>query len=430
MRRAGRSSPALGSKFSFLARILMIQSTFSEMAKPEPYSPILLAAVGFTVFAVLTALSMLGPLLVNMAVEWDTSVPVVAQLVTAAAVAWAVTAILVGPFSDAFGRRPIILIGVSLVGLGSIGTALAPNLPSAAFFRVLTGIGGGMVPPTCIALLGDVLPENKRSVGVAIVTTQPGLSSLLGVPFVTLLGAYTSWRTAFFFTGATLVGACVLLARCVPPDMQEKKPLQWHFRFRKVARFPVTWIIASANLCVRTAYGLVITFFPAFLQLTYGLTTQELALPVAVVAFGTTCGMLLGGQMGKYKSRLVFATVGIFVASLPGMGAFLVRDSLWTTVLITSAFTVLCMPVATLLYVVGSDVGGSSRGTLTGILSGSGYGSYALGAVIGGLGVSNFGYTALSTTLLGASLACAFLLLYLVQSNSEERARAHFAAAD
>ena len=90
--------------------------------------------------------------------------------------------------------------------------------------------------------------------------------------------------------------------------------------------------------------------------------------------------------MGKYKSRLVFATVGIFVASLPGMGAFLVRDSLWTTVLITSAFTVLCMPVATLLYVVGSDVGGSSRGTLTGILSGSGYGSYALGAVIGGLG--------------------------------------------
>ena len=113
---------------------------------PEPThpvsTPILLLAIGCTVFSVLTALSMLGPLLVAMSLDWHATVPAVAQLVTSAAVAWTATAIVVGPFSDAYGRKPVLLVGTLLVGLASIDTALAPDLPSAAVFRILAGVSG------------------------------------------------------------------------------------------------------------------------------------------------------------------------------------------------------------------------------------------------------------------------------------------------
>ena len=134
-----------------------------EQASGSPHvdSPaVLCAAVACTVFVTLTAMAMLGPLLVGMADEWRTTVPVVAQLATAAATAWAVTALLAGPVSDAYGRRPVLLAGALLIAAASIGTALAPDVASAAGFRILAGLGGGMLLPTGIALVGTSCRPN------------------------------------------------------------------------------------------------------------------------------------------------------------------------------------------------------------------------------------------------------------------------------
>ena len=389
-------------------------------------TPLFLITIGCTVFAVLTALSMLGPLLIAMSHDWHTTVPAVAQLVTSAAVAWAATALVVGPFSDAYGRKPVLLAGTLLVGLASIGTALAPNLPSAAVFRILAGVGGGMVPPTCIALLGDLLPPEKRAMGVAVVTTQPGLSSVIGVPLVTLLAAYAGWRTAFFAIGGAILLCTLPLFLYTPASGAQRQLLTLGIRLRRVGRCSVTWLLAFTNLTVRTAYGLILTFFPPFLQVTYNLSTAELALPVSVVALGTTCGLFLGGRIGKSRRRLSIAAATTLIATLPGLTTFVLDDSLWLTVTITSVFMVLTMPLATLLFVVGIEVGGTERGTVTGVLSGSGYVSYAVGAAIGGLAVAHIGYTALSYALVASTLGSSLLLTFLVQTNAEDRAREYF----
>ena len=397
---------------------------------PEPTgsvnTSILLIAIGCTVFAVLTAFSMLGPLLLAMSHDWHTTVPAVAQLVTAAAVAWAVTALVVGPFSDAYGRQPVLLAGALLVGLASIGTALAPDLPSAAVFRILAGVGGGMVPPTCIALLGDLLPVEKRALGVAVVTTQPGLSSVIGVPFVTLIAAYAGWRAAFLTVGSALLLCTLVLLRYTPERNAQRKPLLLGIRLRQVGRFSVTWLLAFTNLTVRTAYGLIMTFFPPFLQVTYNLSTAELALPVSIIAVGTTCGLFLGGKIGTSRRRLSIAAATALIATLPGLTIFLLDDRLWLSVALSSVFLLLAMPLATLLFVVGTDVGGPARGTLTGVLSGSGYVSYAVGAAIGGVAVAHSGYTALSYALVAATIGSSLLLTLLVQTKAEDRAREYF----
>jgi predicted MFS family arabinose efflux permease len=84
------------------------------------------------------------------------------------------------------------------------------------------------------------------------------------------------------------------------------------------------------------------------------------------------------------------------------------------------------MPLATLLFVVGVEVGGAARGTLTGVLSGSGYASYAVGAAIGGLAVAHIGYAALSYALVASTLGSSLLLTLLIQTRAEDRARAYF----
>jgi predicted MFS family arabinose efflux permease len=75
--------------------------------------------MAFAFFLAITGRAMMGPLLVDIADQLTVSVPMAAQLVTIAAAAWAATALLVGPFSDAYGRKPILLLGTCCVASGT-----------------------------------------------------------------------------------------------------------------------------------------------------------------------------------------------------------------------------------------------------------------------------------------------------------------------
>jgi len=382
---------------------------------------VLCATVACTVFVTLTATAMLGPLLVVMADEWRTTVPVVAQL--AAATAWAVAALLAGPVSDAYGRRPVLVAGALLIAAASIGTALAPDVASAAGFRILAGLGDGMLLPTGIALIGGVMPAERRATGVAVVTTQPDLSSVVGVPLVTLAAAAAGWRAAFAVVGAVMLACGLALWRWTPRSTGPRTRLVLGARLVRACRPSFAWFLVATNFAARAMYGLVVIFFPPFLQEVHGLGTAELALPVSIVAVGTTGGLYLGGRIGKSPRRLFMAEAATLAAALPGLAAFTLDSSLWLTVAATSLFMVFGMPLATLTYVIGTEVGGPLRGTLAGLLSGSGYASYATGATVGGLAITRFGYAAASVGLLLALLASGLCLPSLLHGRTLDRAR-------
>ena len=67
------------------------------------------------VFMVRAVMLMLGPLLVELADDFDTSIAVAGQLAAAFFITWGITAPLVGPISDTHGRRPVLLIGLLLM---------------------------------------------------------------------------------------------------------------------------------------------------------------------------------------------------------------------------------------------------------------------------------------------------------------------------
>ncbi|NKB56028.1 MAG: MFS transporter [Alphaproteobacteria bacterium] len=318
--------------------------------------------MAFAVLLAVTAVAMLGPLLVDMASAMDTTVPVAGQLVTTAAAAWAVTALMVGPFSDAYGRKPVLLLGTCFLAAGSLGMGLAPSFAVATGFSVLVGIGGGMVPPTCIALIGDIFPEARRPMSIAIITMQPGMSSVLGVPLAAVLGDFAGWRTPFLVLGMALLLATLILFVLVPYHRPPSTRLNLAGRLRQVATFPVTWYMAGTNILARTTWGVVVTFFPAFLIVTYGLKTMEVALPVAMVAVGATAASLLGGRIGRSAKRLSATAVLLLAAAVPGLGVFLLDGGQWFSVSLAGIFMLLIVPVTTVLMILLAEAGGASRG--------------------------------------------------------------------
>ena len=79
---------------------------------------LVLSVLFAAIFLTFTVFGMLAPLLVELAAEFQTSVAVAGQLAAATSIAWAIAAPLVGPWSDTYGRRLVVLTGLMLMALG------------------------------------------------------------------------------------------------------------------------------------------------------------------------------------------------------------------------------------------------------------------------------------------------------------------------
>ena len=114
-----------------------------------------------SVLLVMTVWLMLGPLLVELATVFHTSVAVTGQLTAATAITWGLTAFLAGPLSDIYGRRRMLLTGLMLTGLGTLSAAFAWNFGALLAFRCLSGVGAAMIIPNCLATVADVSPRRS-----------------------------------------------------------------------------------------------------------------------------------------------------------------------------------------------------------------------------------------------------------------------------
>ncbi|MFG2293701.1 MFS transporter [Streptomyces sp. NPDC048603] len=108
-----------------------------------------------------------------------------------------VTLPVYGKLSDTFGRKPVLLAGMSLFLFGSLCCAAAWNMAALIAFRVLQGLGGGAIQGTVQTLAADLYPLEERPRIQARMSTVWATSSIAGPAFGGLLASYADWRWIF-----------------------------------------------------------------------------------------------------------------------------------------------------------------------------------------------------------------------------------------
>jgi MFS transporter, DHA1 family, inner membrane transport protein len=123
---------------------------------------ILLILLSLAVSLSLASVLIIGPLIIALADTYTVSVSLGGELAAAPAITWAIAAPLVGPISDTYGQRRPPLLGLLLMVIGFLGATLTRNFESMLALQLLTGLGAGLVPPNCIALISDTFPPASR----------------------------------------------------------------------------------------------------------------------------------------------------------------------------------------------------------------------------------------------------------------------------
>jgi EmrB/QacA subfamily drug resistance transporter len=138
---------------------------------------------------------------------------------------WVVTAYLLsstvvvpvyGKFSDVFGRKPMLLIGVALFLIGSWLSGLSQDMTELVAFRAVQGLGAGAIFPIALAVIGDLFTARERGRYQGLFGAVFGLSFIVGPLIGGWITDNVSWHWVFYVNLPVGVAALVVLTAALP----------------------------------------------------------------------------------------------------------------------------------------------------------------------------------------------------------------------
>lgn len=250
----------------------------------------MLIALCTATFFVTSAGASNAPFLNLITRDLSTTLPAVAHLFSIQALAWGIASLIAGMVSARFGQRTILVGGILLMGVMRLGFAAADNYAAAVVWQILSGIGGGAFMGIVYAAVSEHAPPDIRGRAMSWVITGQSLSLVIGVPLVTLLGAFGGWRGAVATHGVLVLVSAIAVRLATPPDPpaipHAERPRIPYSTLLK----PKLVALLVAGTTERMCFAVVAIFLPAYLQFAYDTTLGGLALVLALVAVGNLIG--------------------------------------------------------------------------------------------------------------------------------------------
>ncbi|MEX1156070.1 MAG: MDR family MFS transporter [Chloroflexota bacterium] len=122
-----------------------------------------------------------------------------------------------GKLSDLFGRRPMVMFGVSLFLIGSALSGISQEMWQLVAARGLQGLGAGAIFPIALAVIGDLFTPAERGKYQGLFGAVFGISALIGPALGGFLTDNFSWHWVFFVNLPIGAVALVIIWRLLPP---------------------------------------------------------------------------------------------------------------------------------------------------------------------------------------------------------------------
>jgi EmrB/QacA subfamily drug resistance transporter len=140
-----------------------------------------------------------------------------AQWIVAAYALFLAALILVGgSLGDHYGRRRIFLLGVGIFTVASVACALAPTPGQLIAARAVQGIGGALLVPGSLAIIGASFREENRGRAIGTWSGFSGITTAIGPVVGGYLVDNVSWRAAFLLNVPLAIAVILIAVRYVP----------------------------------------------------------------------------------------------------------------------------------------------------------------------------------------------------------------------
>ncbi len=238
-------------------------------------------------------MSVLDTTIVNVAIatlarDFHTSLPTIQWVSTAYLLALATVIPLTGWAMDRFGAKSMWIFSLSSFVLGSALAGASWSPASLIAFRVIQGIGGGMIMPIGQSMLASAAGPQRVGRMMSVMGVPALLGPILGPVLGGVLVDQASWRWIFYVNVPIGIVGLVLSARLLPPDERHPKP---HF----------------------DALGLLL-LSPGLALLVYGLAQagDRASISEILITIGLGCALILAFVWRSLRAEVPLIDVRLF----------------------------------------------------------------------------------------------------------------------
>lgn len=152
---------------------------------------------------------------------------------------YGISCLLFGPLSDRYGRKILLIIGLSSLSFFTFISFFITTFPLLIIFRILQGASSAMVVPISLAYVADVYPQSKRLNAIAIISSGFLTSSVIAQVFSIVVDDLFYWQMNFFILGLLYTFTTICIYYFLPKeqfDHKENSLLQQFVQLKYVIR--------------------------------------------------------------------------------------------------------------------------------------------------------------------------------------------------
>ncbi len=283
------------------------------------------------------------------------------QTLSAYLLGFAVMNLFHGALSDSLGRRPVVLWGVAVFTLASVGCALSQNIAALVFFRAVQGMAAGAGIVVSRAVIRDMFPPADAQRVMSQVTIYFGVAPAVAPIVGGLLYVHADWHSIFWFLAA--VGAALWLAnyRLLPETLHIDQRQPFNVRnlmrgYGQMGSNPRFLMLVLASGVPFNGMFLYVLSAPVFLGELLHLGPTEFYWFFVLTVGGIMAGAYFSGRMAgkvKDKHQIRHGFLIMIVVSLLNVACNLMFEvQAWWAIPLLAAYAfgwALMVPVVTLM---------------------------------------------------------------------------------
>ncbi|KAF0814911.1 Purine efflux pump PbuE [Andreprevotia sp. IGB-42] len=280
----------------------------------------LLIVLMLVMFTTIVDFMILMPLSPFLMVEMHITPATFGMLVSAYSLTAGVSSLLATSLADRFDRRNALLFCYAGLVVATLACAAATGFYSLLLGRCIAGVFGGVLGSICFAIVGDVIPNERRGRAMSWVMLGFSLSAVFGVPMGLFIASHSNWRWPF----GVLAGLCALVWlvawRAIPAvrghlEEQATRPrVGLLASYRELLSVPNHWWACLVTACLMLSGFMVIPYISPALIANVGISAHDL---MYVYLVGGAVTLLtrpwIGGMTDRYPRTTVLG--GLVIAS-------------------------------------------------------------------------------------------------------------------
>lgn len=363
-------------------------------------------------FVIGTDTFLVSPLLPTLTRYYGITTSLSGFIVSAYAIGYMLSALLIGPISDRHDRKKILVGGLVVFTVATASCGLANTFAWMLITRFVAGVAAATAGPQIWAAIPVLFPRQQVVKVMGYATAGLAVAQIVGVPLGSYLAVW-SWRFPFFFVGAIALILTLLVMRLMPSLNDAKAALASESIYRQlIGNHPVMKLLA-AYLLFQTANFCGFAFIGTWFAKSFNLSVGAIGSFILLIGVGQFVGSLLGsrlvtwlGQPHAFLLEFILFIIGYVV--LP-----FANSPLAATIILALIYTIggalLPLFMSTL-----QEHAGSARSTISALANAVMYLGEAIGGVIGGVLIKQFaGFSGIATFT--AVVAVLAMLLYAQQ---------------